>query len=615
MTGRMKPNMTRNHVAMGLYTLFFFALGGLQAGYIQIYLRPESSPIVSHFSIVASAFVLLYYVSHAVVGSGLPWRWRFLLIWLSTFFLISALSLFYVVLTFFLKYIGRFPSKSFVSGYLHEVPTLLAALPLERATLAAILIVVIGGPLLICAVLAQRLVANFVRVEHQYLAKSARHVWLARLAGISCLVYLLLAFSTPLDWHLKSLEPLTASWHDVSLTLNSQYEHRNLIEAARDRQTARDYKSGDAVEPRPNVILIYVDALRADVTQPYGYYRDNMPFVSGLVQRGDLQQVEYGLANCPATICGLAALLQSRSTRRQNEDNFSLPRVLAQVGYRNAYILSSNHQDYFNLKKYYQPIHFYLDGKDLDPARSTDDYLTLEGLRRLGRWSGEPTFLMIGLVSPHPFAIKRDEHRRYLPDRLDFSEGFTKKYELAYRNNYDNGLLQADDVLKLLWSKLKDQGYLRDDSIVVITSDHGESLGERGIFGHVKTLYNTELRIPVWVKAPGRIQNLTLARQTDIAPTVLEIIGLPIPQTWEGRSLMSKEMQPWSEHYLPDQPDQIALVYSNGSEALKYLFDNRSKREQVYAIRNDPHETNDVIGSVAPELLEEMRQRAQAAFR
>jgi membrane-anchored protein YejM (alkaline phosphatase superfamily) len=214
---------------------------------------------------------------------------------------------------------------------------------------------------------------------------------------------------------------------------------------------------------------------------------------------------------------------------------------LAQRGYRNAYVLSSNHQGYFGLKRYYEPFEFYLDRKDLDERRSSDDYLVLDGVDKLGRWDGRPTFLMLGLVSTHPLAIKHDKQRRYKPDRIGLGQS-GDQYKQAYRNNYDNGIGRADDVIAKALQRLIANGYVKDDTIVAITSDHGESLGERGIFGHVRTLFNTELRIPIWIRYPGaEPRNTRLARQVDIAPTVVTALGVAPPESCAGRSLTSSD--------------------------------------------------------------------------
>jgi len=101
----------------------------------------------------------------------------------------------------------------------------------------------------------------------------------------------------------------------------------------------------------------------------------------------------------------------------------------------------------------------------------------------------------------------------------------------------------------------------------------------------------------------------------DIAPTIVSALGLSAPNSWRGRSLTEAEPLEWSEHYLPDKPNQIAVVHYSGNSALKYLFDRTSLKEEVFDVFEDPHETKNVIGNVLPHRLELMRVRAAAALR
>ena len=81
-----------------------------------------------------------------------------------------------------------------------------------------------------------------------------------------------------------------------------------------------------------NVVLVYVDGLRADVLQPYGAALNNMPFTADLVARGEVVQFPRVFAGCSMTLCGLGSILQSRAAHRVTPENFSLPRLLKRQG-------------------------------------------------------------------------------------------------------------------------------------------------------------------------------------------------------------------------------------------------------------------------------------------
>jgi arylsulfatase A-like enzyme len=105
-------------------------------------------------------------------------------------------------------------------------------------------------------------------------------------------------------------------------------------------------------------------------------------------------------------------------------------------------------------------------------------------------------------------------------------------------NRYDNGVLQADASIGQALALLRARGRL-DDALVVITGDHGESLGERGHFGHSWTLDKEVLDVPllIWDSRGRCCAPQAYASQLDIAPTILRSLGLPIPASWQGLPL------------------------------------------------------------------------------
>lgn len=520
------------------------------------------------------------------------------------------LTVFYCALFASLFLFKELPTRQLIAGYTKDLPALLRALPATDGTIAMFV-----GLVGIVGILFGALIAwTLLRGRPAITAWSRGRIGsvLSRTLVYGGFTHLLFAVSVPLDWHANNREPIFSSWHDVRLNNPVIFGQKNPVQMALDAKAEAAYPRL-AAKRTPNVILVYVDALRADVTQPYGAERSNMPFITGLIRAGEMRQVDLAVAACPSTICGLGALLQSKPTWLQSPDNFSLPKVLAHQGYRNAYVLASNHQDFFDLKDYYRPFDFYLDGKDISASRHGDDYLVLEGLDRLGPWDGRPTFLMLGLISPHVGGIRAQANRRYLPDRFSFTGG-KEEFREAYRNNYDNGIVQVDDVLSKVWRKLGDSGFLKD-AIVVITADHGESLGEHGTFGHLTSLAHGELNIPLWMRderlPPERIR---FARQIDIAPTILESLGLPIPETWHGRSLYRLPSVQWSDHYVPDFRDRIAVIRHDSEATTKYYYDRATGAESAFELGRDPLERNDILRELPAPRLDELRQRAKTAL-
>lgn len=522
-----------------------------------------------------------------------------------------GLTIFYGTLFSSLFLFKELPTRQLVAGYITDLPDLLRSLPATDRTIGILLAAVVGIGFFFGALLAWTIDRSRAEIIAWSRGRIGRIV--GRILVYGGFTHLLFAAFVPLDWHARNREPIFSSWHNVRLKNPVIFGQKNPVQIALDAQAEAAYPRL-AAKRTPNVILIYVDALRADATQPYGAERKNMPFIAGLVASGALRQVDMAVAACPSTICGLGAVLQSKPTWMQDADNFSLPRLLARQGYRNAYVLASNHQDFFDLKNYYWPFDFYVDGKDLSATRHGDDYLVLEGLDRLGPWDGRPTFLMLGLISPHVGGIRAQSNRRYLPDRFSFTGG-KDEFQQAYRNNYDNGIVQADSVLSKVWQKLEEFGYLKD-AIVVITADHGESLGEHGRFGHLTSLAHTELNIPLWISAavvPHKA--IPFARQVDIAPTIVEWLGLPVPDVWQGTPIGRLPPIQWSEHYVPDFRDTVAVIRNDETSTIKYVFDRKFGTEQAYDLRKDPLEQSNVLEALPSEHLAQFRDRAKTVLR
>jgi arylsulfatase A-like enzyme len=104
---------------------------------------------------------------------------------------------------------------------------------------------------------------------------------------------------------------------------------------------------------------------------------------------------------------------------------------------------------------------------------------------------------------------------------------------------YDGSIRYTDDQLRLLFEELEAAGFL-DDALVVVTSDHGEEFGEHGGRGHGRSLHREVLQVPLIVWAPGLIPPARLAEPAsllDVAPTVLDLLGLPPDPGHRGRSL------------------------------------------------------------------------------
>ncbi len=121
--------------------------------------------------------------------------------------------------------------------------------------------------------------------------------------------------------------------------------------------------------------------------------------------------------------------------------------------------------------------------------------------------------------------------------------------------SYDAEIAYVDERVGQLLRKLEELG-IEDDTLVILTSDHGEGLGDNDVYYDHHGLYDWDIRVPLIMRFPQRLPKGArvdaLVQQTDIVPTILEIAGIPIPEYISGRSLLSifdKEWRGYSAIY------------------------------------------------------------------
>ena len=215
-----------------------------------------------------------------------------------------------------------------------------------------------------------------------------------------------------------------------------------------------------------------------------------------------------------------------------------------------------------------------------------DDRVVFEAFDGVGPADGTPTFFYFHFMSVHPLGPRLPANVRYKPASIKKEPGY-------YLNNYDNGVIQADAYLRDLFTQLEQKGYLQN-SVVVITGDHGESLGERGVYGPTFNLYPEETTPPLLVYDPDPVEypGLDFARQIDVAPTILDRLGLPIPASWDGRSLLRHDPARFSYLRIADT---YGVVEHSPERTLKYIYDARTRKEELYDETRDPRDLKDIF--------------------
>lgn len=594
---------------------------------------------------LAVAFVAAYLYRRAIGSHGGTLRWHVALIalWLASLYGVACmvparrrasrwllagvgvlpLLFFYIALALTMNGLRDLPLRSMLIGYWAQLYAMAAALPIGASVWIIAVAALALAALAWVAVTVSGLHAAQRRVQQAWPSIRVR-----ALLGAVPLAALLALFAHPWPAPLEAAEPLLRSWHNRPLALSNVELQANPAEAAADARLLQDYPVVSQAR-RADVIFIYLDGLRADILGSYGGSLVRMPFIEGLIARGELQQVNETWATCSTTICGLAAMLQSRPAHRVHPGNLSIQKILAKQGWQIRYLLGGDHQNFLILKDFYGPqFDFYLDGMNMDPSRSTDDRLFLENLHRLPRASAAaPQFIMMGLMSTHALGVRAPDFRRFKPDELSAVDFNAVKQEAIaiYRNYYLNGVLQADHVLSRLWQWLGEQGYL-DSAIVVISSDHGELLGEHGTIGHSRGLHTQELRVPWWIRVPPALARAIGPRatqlgdahpysyQTDVAPTILDLLGLPIPESWTGQSLLRvREPRPLPLYFVTQQ-NLFGLIFDVDGRPWKYVQQRDRGTDGFYDLRADPLDQHDAAAKLPPALVQQVRSQTELTF-
>lgn len=415
--------------------------------------------------------------------------------------------------------------------------------------------------------------------------------------------------------------------------------------------------SRPAEGPPPNVLLVVVDTLRADRLGVYGNPRGLTPFLDQLAQRGTVFANTYAATSwtCPS----IATLFTSRYASQHHVNSFeasiapdevTLAELLAKRGYlgagfsANLRMLEANgYAQGFAAWQAYS-------SDDAGGAKPRGPLLRREAMQWVQRAVADkadhgPLLLYLQYMEPHtpyqpvePFKTKfargaipinEDAARAKLAALKPLSPAEVERLESLY----DGEVATVDDELRSLFGELEASGFLRD-SIVVITADHGEEFGEHGTFLHGLTLYNGVMRVPLIIVAPGVPGGRVVAEPVslvDVAPTLLELTGLPPAPSFEGRSLVPLMGSAWAPQAVWAKLKQLVSTREVIGEIEPYgeQMDMRKHTQAIvrgeqkllvtphgntsfYDVQNDPGEMAPLDGASIPaadRMMHALQQR------
>ncbi|MBS11494.1 MAG: hypothetical protein CME19_07820 [Gemmatimonadetes bacterium] len=400
-----------------------------------------------------------------------------------------------------------------------------------------------------------------------------------------------------------------------------------------------------------NVLLITVDTFRADRLSGYGHDRLTSPSLDALAADGAL--FEQAFSSSSWTTPGLMSVLTGQSAPSHGVDvrgkslrpgSPTFATELAKAGYVTPDIL------YLSSIPNFQNIGLTETYEERDKHLPNGDEVLFKALEA---YQDSTFFLYYHYRNLHlPYNPSPPYDTLYTEPGFDL-DGFVRKRVDVVRENvtipvgtvtfagsdsawiyglYDGQIKQMDETFfKPLVAHLKTLD-LYERTMIIVTADHGEELLEHGFIGHPSTsfkgaAYDELIRQPMMMTCPPLIQPIRLSQQVqnvDILPTALELLGLPIPETVEGRSLVPL----LKGGRLPDRP-VFTETTQGGYQSTPAMMRVRVRahreppwklihtlgpgidRYELYHLEQDPGELRDV-SAAHPEVLSRMRQTLHA---
>lgn len=267
----------------------------------------------------------------------------------------------------------------------------------------------------------------------------------------------------------------------------------------------------------------------------------------------------------------------------------------------------------------------------LKPYRLAEE-IRGEGLQWISEHRDRPFFLFLNFMEcHHPFEPPIPYDRRF-PGKAPFvfsemhlvyklmkGRGVSQRDRDHLLSQYDGEMAYLDDQLRLFMDRLKSMG-LYDDALIIITSDHGEMLGEHDQYAHPTGLYNELLWTPLIIKYPRAYRDKAgvvdeYVQLVDVAPTILDVLGLAVPAGFQG-NVVDEVVHPIVSEFNPQKHvfyyglfhKQIALFEKN----FKFIRWSRGKTE-LYDLNADPEESKD-LSEELPGVVKERTRELQTWY-
>jgi arylsulfatase A-like enzyme len=450
---------------------------------------------------------------------------------------------------------------------------------------------------------------------------------------------------------------------------------------------------------RSNILLITIDSLRADYLSCLGYAGQTSPNIDQLASEGTL--FTNTIANGPRSPASFPSILASiyLSNGAENglpQEATTLAEVLKKYGYVTAGFCASNPyiSSYFGYHRGFDLFQDFLpiDAGTSGPRNSLGNLVRLK--RRVGqivnkRGISDPPFLLffntlrgrknanvtksegvqpftcgetlneqaaiwLSSLVDKPFFLwihYMDVHFPYLPANarlrlsdyhrhaLALTSVLFKRYAYPHQvilDLYGDRVQDVDKIVAQIVDQLRKQGCY-EDTVIILTADHGEEFLEHNGWAHGAKLYDELLRVPLIIRGPGIAPGDTITGQIgliDLAPTILELVGLEEKvASFQGTSfhpwrknnrteLINRRVFSEAVHLGGRRPplwgqdndrNKLYRIRSCRSETWKYIWDEEGTKQELYHLHVDPKETMNLADS-KPGMTQHYQSILQAHF-
>jgi arylsulfatase A-like enzyme len=326
-------------------------------------------------------------------------------------------------------------------------------------------------------------------------------------------------------------------------------------------------------EPARNVVVLLIDTLRASKLQAYyPKTRVKTPTVDAFASQGTLFERSQSPENW--TKPSVASVLTSLhpATHNTKQDASKLPKsalmlseVYQKAGFKTASFIANGYvSNAFGFDQGWDHYTNYI--REARNTNASNVFGEAEGWiekNKEGRFfvyiqtidphvPYDPPAKFLEMYDPKPYNGQVKNRRTHL--MLDDAKKNPKKYSFTQRDKeriealHDGEISYHDEYFGKFLVKLRELG-LDENTIIVVTSDHGEEFQEHGSWGHGHSVYQELLGVPLMFRWPGVIPANTrigpVVSTLDIGPTVLEATGVPVPEKFEGRSLLGFMRGDW----------------------------------------------------------------------